>query len=69
MASSDKASADVMELTVDINALPFVPGRNPFDIHVYFSGAAESTAAAALRTDLLLAFKWLRPQGYVTSSV
>ena len=40
--------------------LPFRPGQNPFDIHVYFKNDAEAAFAATLKTRLLAHFGWLK---------
>ena len=39
--------------------LPFLPGKNPFDIHVYFK-PDEAALAATLKTRLLERFNWLK---------
>ena len=39
--------------------LPFLPGKNPFDIHVYFK-ADEAALAATLKTGLMARFDWLK---------
>ena len=40
--------------------LPFLPGENPFDIHVYFAGDDEAALAAKLKTRSLARFSWLK---------
>ena len=39
--------------------LPFLPGGNPFDIHVYFK-PDEAALAATLKTRLQARFDWLK---------
>ena len=57
-----KVSAEVQRqdyiLIMDTN-LPFVPGKNPFDIHVYFK-PEDAAIAATLNTRLLARFGWLK---------
>jgi hypothetical protein len=48
--------------TVAVEGLPLIPGRNPFDIHVYFSGSDEIRIATAFREEILSTFDWLRKQ-------
>jgi hypothetical protein len=47
---------------VAVEGLPLIPGRNPFDIHVYFSGSDEIRIATAFREEILSTFDWLRKQ-------
>jgi aromatic ring-cleaving dioxygenase len=44
----------------DGRPLPFVPQRNPWDIHCYFSDARSRAASLELRAGLMAAFPWLR---------
>jgi aromatic ring-cleaving dioxygenase len=44
----------------DGGPLPFLPKRNPWDIHCYFSDAQSRAASLELRAGLMAAFPWLR---------
>ena len=50
---------------MDLN-LPFLPGKNPFDIHCYFE-PDKAEVAAALKEKLCARFDWLE-QGRFTKS-
>lgn len=54
---NDEAVAKVPK-KMDAN-LPFLPGKNPFDIHVYFT-QKEAMLAAALKARLLARFDFLK---------
>mmetsp|Transcript_15 Transcript_15/g.31 ORF Transcript_15/g.31 Transcript_15/m.31 type:complete len:158 (+) Transcript_15:209-682(+) len=64
VATADAAIRDLPGRAVEVATLPLRSGRNPFDIHVYFSGKAEAAAAARLRRSLLTSFDWLCARGW-----
>ena len=46
-----------MKIKMDLT-LPFLPGKNPFDIHVYFK-TEDASLAATFKTRLQARFEWL----------
>jgi len=66
MMSTAASSTAPAELKMD-TSLPFLPGKNPFDVHVYFE-AEQAELAATVKTRLMARFDWLKPGRWTDSA-